>query len=378
MTYKFYDNIGKAKEAKRIREEVFIKEQGFYNEFDELDNISLHLELSINNIVVGCGRLYQKDKEVFAIGRVALLKEYRGKGYGKLIIELLVSKCKDLGAKKVEASAQVSVQKIYELLGFKPVGNQYLDETCPHILMVKELKDPIIGILGMQKVDQQGIYLGEKLSYVPNDYIEAVEKCGGIPLVIPTQGNVNNVKSLINMVDGIILAGGNDIDPLLYHENPINALGLIIREVDDFYMDVIKLADKLNKPILGICKGHEALNVAFGGTLYQDIVTQKKDALKHYQNSLRYETTHAIEIIPDNVLYDLFGGHLLVNSFHHQAIKELSNSFIALAYSEDGIIEAIEKKEGTYMLGIQWHPEMMITVNNENMINLFKVFLEKC
>lgn len=378
MTYKFFDSLKEAKGAKEIREKVFVEEQGFYNEFDELDNKALHLEVYEDDKAIACGRLYQKEDTIYAIGRVGVLKEYRGQHYGALVIDLLEQKCKQLGASRIEASAQVYAAGFYEKKGFKRIGEEYLDETCPHITVYKDIKKPIIGILGIQKINEEGVFAGEKLSYVPNDYIEAVEKCDGVPMIIPTQSNVNNIKSLINMVNGIILTGGNDIDPLLYNENPINGLGLTIREVDDFYMDVIKCADKLGKPILGICKGHQALNVAFGGTLYQDLNTQKKDSFKHFQNTLRYESTHAITIEKENILHELFGEHLLVNSFHHQAIKDLSDDFKVLAYSEDGVIEAIEKKEGTYMLGIQWHPEMMITVNNENMMNLFEAFMDKC
>lgn len=237
---------------------------------------------------------------------------------------------------------------------------------------------PIIGLIGNIVINNEiGPFSGDLRCCVNDDYVQMIIKCGGIPLVIPVQKDKEDIKEIMKRVDGIVLTGGYDIDPLLYHENPIHELGFVLREVDDFYMKAIMLADELNKPVLGICKGIQALNVAFGGTLYQDLKSQKNNSLKHVQNTFKYSGTHYVNIEKDNMLYDLFGDKLLVNSFHHQSVKDVAEGFRIIASADDGVVEAIEKINGNYMLGLQWHPEMMIYKDDENMLSLIKTFIEK-
>lgn len=240
------------------------------------------------------------------------------------------------------------------------------------------MKKPIIALISSLLPDDDPLFSGSFRSYVNDDYIQSVVQCGGIPMIIPFQASKENIVSLLQLCDGVILPGGVDIDPLLYHEVPINELGMTMREIDDFYMEVIAYADQMHKPVLGICKGHQALNVAFKGTLYQDLKTQKKDSIKHFQNAYRYQPTHHITIKENNLLYRCFQDHLLVNSFHHQAIKDVADVFEVIAVADDGVIEAIEKTEGTYMLGVQWHPEMMISHQDANMILLISTFIQLC
>lgn len=235
---------------------------------------------------------------------------------------------------------------------------------------------PVIGLIGnLMLSPDKGFFAGDFYSYVHDDYVQTVIKCGGIPLVIPVQDVDDDIIELIKRVDKVILTGGCDIDPLLYNENPIHELGQTMRIVDEFYLKVIKYCDILHKPILGICKGIQALNVAYGGTLYQDLKSQRENSIKHIQQTYKYLGSHYVHIEKDNLLYHCFKDKVLVNSFHHQAIKDLSPSFKATAISDDGLIEGIEKKTGTYMLGVQWHPEMMITGNDEKMTVLIKEFI---
>lgn len=236
----------------------------------------------------------------------------------------------------------------------------------------------IIGLVGNILIsDEKGPFAGDLRSCVNDDYVQMIIKCGGIPVVIPVQANKKDILEIIKRVDGIILTGGYDIDPLLYNENPMPELGLVMREVDEFYLKAIECADELHKPILGICKGIQALNVAYGGSLYQDLKSQKSDCLKHRQDTFKYKGTHYVNIEKDNILYDLFKDRLLVNSYHHQSVKEIADGFRVIAKADDGVIEAIEKCEGTYMLGVQWHPEMMIYKDNKNMLTLVQAFLKK-
>ena len=198
----------------------------------------------------------------------------------------------------------------------------------------------IIGLVGNILIsDEKGPFAGDLRSCVNDDYVQMIIKCGGIPVVIPVQANKKDILEIIKRVDGIILTGGYDIDPLLYNENPMPELGLVMREVDEFYLKAIECADELHKPILGICKGIQALNVAYGGSLYQDLKSQKSDCLKHRQDTFKYKGTHYVNIEKDNILYDLFKDRLLVNSYHHQSVKDIADGFRVMGYplSEKGI-----------------------------------------
>ena len=237
---------------------------------------------------------------------------------------------------------------------------------------------PIIAIIsGLKRNKEAGVFEGELYSYITQEYVDAVEMCGGIPFIIPLQEKIEDVEKLLNAADGIILPGGNDIDPSFYHEETRAECGEIFHEVDQLYLWVIELAEKLNKPLLAICKGHQMLNIAYGGNLYQDLHVQKKDVEEHSQEIARHLPFHEIQIKKDSILYDIFSDKTMVNSFHHQAIKDLSEDFDIVAESSDGIIEAIFKKEGSWMLGVQWHPEMMAS-NVEQMKAVFQLLIDQC
>lgn len=139
MNYKIYEKLEDARHAVMIREKVFVEEQGFENEFDDLDHQSLHLELYKDDRPVGCARMYTYDHKVYILGRIAVLKEYRGQSYGSMIMGILEEKAKELNAERVELSAQVRASSFYEKLGYVKYGEEYFDEYCPHIKMVKEL-----------------------------------------------------------------------------------------------------------------------------------------------------------------------------------------------------------------------------------------------
>ena len=137
MNYKILE-FKEAINAKIIREKVFVEEQGFENEFDDLDEQSFHLEL-YDDEIVGCARMYTFDHKVYILGRIAVLKEYRGKNYGSKLVEILENKARELKAERIELSAQVRASVFYEKLGYEKYGEEYFDEYCPHIKMIKKL-----------------------------------------------------------------------------------------------------------------------------------------------------------------------------------------------------------------------------------------------
>ncbi|OLN32983.1 gamma-glutamyl-gamma-aminobutyrate hydrolase family protein [Desulfosporosinus metallidurans] len=231
---------------------------------------------------------------------------------------------------------------------------------------------PLIGILGSLFIMEGGMFPGLERAYVNNDYVEAVEKAGGVPTIIPVVFDENVIENQIKNVDGIVLSGGYDINPQCYGEEPHQKLEFIFPQIDEHHLKVIELCKKFNKPLLGICRGMQIINVAYGGTLYQDLSYVDGCYIKHMQSSKRNVSGHNVEIMKDSYLYNILGSKIITNSFHHQCIKKIAPNFNVTAIAKDGIIEAIESKEDNFILGIQWHPEMMVP-NSEEMLNIFKL-----
>lgn len=235
---------------------------------------------------------------------------------------------------------------------------------------------PLIGILSNIATIKSGAFIGLEKAFVCNEYINAVEKSGGVPIMIPTNTNKENIRRQIEAVDGIIISGGGDINPVLFHEEPIEKSGNIHPDRDIFDLEAIKVAIELNKPILGICRGLQAINVALGGNIYQDLSMIKNHFIKHNQDTKAYLGTHYVDIKENTRLYNILGNKALVNSYHHQSVKNLGKDLEAVAYSSDKVVEAIERKGDLFVVGVQWHPEMMVE-KNENMLKLFEVFIEE-
>ncbi|MEA3356262.1 MAG: gamma-glutamyl-gamma-aminobutyrate hydrolase family protein, partial [Candidatus Bipolaricaulota bacterium] len=198
----------------------------------------------------------------------------------------------------------------------------------------------------------------EKSFRLKRGYVEAVAEAGGIPVILPySQVEVEEVGDCI---DGLLLSGGSDIDPMYFGEEPKHRLLKIDPHRDRFEFALTRLFLKENRPILGICRGIQVLNIAGGGNIYQDVEIQLKDTLRHRQDGPYWHPTHRVTIRRDTLLFELLGEEeIRVNSFHHQAIKNISPHFIVSAKATDGIVEAIERSSGGFQLGVQWHPETM-------------------
>lgn len=237
-------------------------------------------------------------------------------------------------------------------------------------------KKPIIGISGSIIVDEAGMFPGYERAYVNNDYIQSVAQAGGIPVMIPMVYDEEIVKKQLECVDGLILSGGHDVNPLLYGEEPTQKLGGILPKRDKFDYMLIKLAMEMKKPIVGICRGHQIINVFNGGSLYQDLSFIKDCYIKHNQGALSNVPTHTLKTEKHTKLNEILGDEVLVNSFHHLAVKDVAPGFKISARAKDGVIEAIEKEGEYFVMGIQWHPEMMAK-ENEKMMNIFKRLVEE-
>lgn len=235
---------------------------------------------------------------------------------------------------------------------------------------------PIIGISGSRIIDQQGPFPGYRRSYVNEDYVNAVIQNGGIPYIIPFNEDPEVTIAQVTTADGLILSGGHDIDPRLYGEESLPQIGEIWPQRDAFDLLLLKEAEKRHKPVLGICRGAQLLNVAHGGSLYQDISYRDEPTLKHSQGHTTNLETQTIILASDSYLASLFGEEQLsVNSFHHQLIKTVGKDLYPVAKAKDGVIEAIENGDGS-VLGVQWHPEMLHS-SDQQMNKLFSDLITK-
>jgi len=230
------------------------------------------------------------------------------------------------------------------------------------------MKKPIIGITTYQR---------ERNAYcvVVTEYIDSVFAAGGIPVNIPTIENEDDYDYYLEILDGILFTGGADINPRFYGEEPLKEVNRIVSAKDICELSLFKKAYEKGIPIFGVCRGSQLINVALGGKLYQDINRQVPDSFGHYPNDIpEDELYHSVNIIEGSRLHGILGeDKLYVNSFHHQAIKTLGSNLVVSAVSSDNIIEAIESSDDRFLLGVQWHPEIL-TKKYPEFLKLFSQF----
>jgi putative glutamine amidotransferase len=215
--------------------------------------------------------------------------------------------------------------------------------------------------------------------FLPERYCRALERAGGIPVLLSPGGSRSVANRLLDRLDGLVISGGDfDIHPSLYGEKPIRALGEIKEERTEFELNLTRLALKRDLPILGICGGAQALNVALGGTLYQDIPTQLPEAIEHRQSAKKHLGGHRIQIQIGTRLAKIMKRQILeVNTTHHQAVKGLGAGLVVNATAKDGLIEGIESSRHSFAMGVQWHPEALAAKSLHQRI-LLSVFVDAC
>ena len=236
-----------------------------------------------------------------------------------------------------------------------------------------EKKRPVIGLCTSYEKNKT-----EDRIFINHAYLEAVRHFGGIPMVIPAEAGAEEQAYLLGQCDGLILTGGDDIDPALYGEEIINDTVFPAPERDAREPRLCAMAMERDIPILGICRGLQILNVHLGGTLYQDIPAQMETDVPHKMERPFERVIHDCFLVPDSPLARLTGQAAVgVNSFHHQAVKDVAPSLSVMARAADGIVEAVWKPDAKFLWAVQWHPEMLWTVE-DNSAEIFRAFINAC
>ena len=234
---------------------------------------------------------------------------------------------------------------------------------------------PLIGIPCYQDKPPQEIRTRYTLH---QNYIDALAAAGAAPILLPLTLDEAANQTIFDRLDAIVLAGGDDVNPACYGQAPHPKTEVPDQDRDKLEISLTRWAIERHKPLMAICRGIQLLNVAAGGTLIHDIADCVPGALHHTYPydapELRGKPTHAVTIESGSRLSTVFGTRAQTNSFHHQALADIPNDFRVVARAADGIVEAIERQNGSLIFGVQWHPEDMYDTD-ESMLNLFRMFV---
>lgn len=235
------------------------------------------------------------------------------------------------------------------------------------------MSKPRIGITMRLEIETRRFYLGR-------DYSEALEGLGAIPFHLSLIPDEEYIFGCLKNLDGILLPGSDtDVDPLRFGEEPHPNLKKIIPEKEETDLKILAAAEKLNIPVLGICFGMQVLNIARGGSVFQDIESQIPNAIKHEQGMPLERNSHSLKIAEDSLLAELAAEkNVRVNSHHHQSIRDVGKNLKPTAWAKDGVVEGIEDtRKDRFALGVQWHPELSWKTDDLSR-NIFETFIRNC
>lgn len=237
---------------------------------------------------------------------------------------------------------------------------------------------PLIGITTKTRFSGGGDFSSNtEIHHSPIHYIHSVHKAGGVPILLPLVASEEAVELWLDRLDGIILSGGMDVAPHLYGQEPVRDMGGIDGAKDDMEMILVPKLLNSDMPTLAICRGIQVVNVAAGGTLFQDVKLANDNPLKHSQRSTDERPTHSVDIAPDSWMHEVFGAtRARVNSYHHQSVDRVAEGFRVTATASDGIIETMEHVKHRFMMCVQFHPELMTHLPEFH--RLFETHVQAC
>jgi putative glutamine amidotransferase len=233
---------------------------------------------------------------------------------------------------------------------------------------------PLIGVLPLYEKTSHNYWIKPQ-------YLHGLETAGALPVVLSLTEDAAQWAAMADRLDGFLFTGGQDIAPQCYGEDPLPQCCYAAPPRDRQELALLRLVLDLDKPVLGICRGCQLLNVALGGILYQDLPTQHPSNLFHnqaVQNMARDVVSHAVRIVPGTRLHQILGCETLpVNSLHHQAIRDVADGLTMAATATDGVVEAVESSAHRFALGVQWHPEFLWETHPE-MLAIFQALVDAC
>ena len=223
---------------------------------------------------------------------------------------------------------------------------------------------PMVGVMPLWDEEKNSIWM------FPG-YMDGIAQAGATPMIFPFSSDKDEISHLVRICDGILFTGGQDVSAELYGEKPLDGLVASCEKRDAMETTVLKISMELGKSVLGICRGIQFINAALGGTLYQDLPVQHPSDINHHQHAPYDVPVHEVKLIGNSPLYECLQTRILpVNSYHHQAVKKIAPGVETMAFSPDGLVEAIYMPSQKFLWAVQWHPEFSYQTD----INSRKIF----
>ncbi|MEE1274044.1 MAG: gamma-glutamyl-gamma-aminobutyrate hydrolase family protein [Olegusella sp.] len=229
---------------------------------------------------------------------------------------------------------------------------------------------PVIAVMPLWDDDRRSLWM------LPG-YLDGIAEAGGTGVMLPLITDSDAVAQLISLCDGVLLTGGHDVSPSLYGQEPFDGLETCPAR-DRMDATALRLALREDKPVLGICRGIQLMNAALGGTLWQDLPTQHPSDVNHHMAPPYDRVAHEVRILPGTPLHQLLGQDFLcVNSYHHQAVRDVAPGLVPMAVSTDGLVEAVYAPDQRFCWGVQWHPEFSFRTDASSRA-IFRAFVDAC
>jgi len=241
------------------------------------------------------------------------------------------------------------------------------------------MNKPLIGITANILITHGPGFPGLRRVYINQDYLTAIQQGGGLPIILPPVTEEAEARRLLSGVEGLLVSGGADIHPQTYDEEPHPLLEQTFPDRDASDLLYLKVAQELHRPILGICRGFQILNVSRGGALFQDVSLRPSTLpVQHRQpDADRRAPGHSVSLQPGSRLHRLWGNKVAVNTFHHQGLRIEGEGLAAVGWAPDGLIEAQEGPGPDYVVAVQWHPEMLAADGDPHAQLLFDDFIKE-